>query len=122
MGLNSSKQQTCRWGWCKMARAWADGTCGAGAGYDGRRVVAARRTSRLPCSEHIQIEGVFTLVFDPPEINGGRLRFLVPGHRRASVPSFADDQDEDEPEDQSEDQDADADEPEDQSEDQSEGD
>ena len=76
------------------------------------------------CSEHIQkIEGVFTLVFDPPEINGGiDCGFLCPATDGPPVPSFVDDQDEDEPEDQSEDQDADADEPEDQSEDQSEGD
>ena len=70
------------------------------------------------CSEHIQkIEGVFTLVFDPPEINGGiDCGFLCPATDGPPVPSFADDQDEDEPEDQSEDQDADADEPEDQDE------
>ena len=76
------------------------------------------------CSEHIQkIEGVFTLVFDPPEINGGiDCGFLCPATDGPPVPSFVDDQDEDEPEDQSEDQDADADEPEDQSEELSEGD
>ena len=75
------------------------------------------------CSEHIQkIEGVFRLMFDPPEINGGvDCGFLCPATDGPPVPSFVDDQDEDEPEDQSEV--ADADEPEDQSElDQSEAD
>ncbi len=106
---------------------WADDTCGAGACYDAL-VAWSLCTQNIydcyKCSEHIQkIEGVFTLVFDPPEINGGiDCGFLCPATDGPPVPSFVDDQDEDEPEDQSEDQDADADEPEDQSEDQSEGD
>ena len=113
--------------WCKMARAWADDTCGAGACYD-ELVAWSLCTQNIydcyKCSEHIQkIEGVFTLVFDPPEINGGiDCGFLCPATDGPPVPSFVDDQDEDEPEDQSEDQDADADEPEDQSEELSEGD
>ena len=104
-----------------MARAWADDTCGAGACYD-ELVAWSLCTQNIydcyKCSEHIQkIEGVFTLVFDPPEINGGiDCGFLCPATDGPPVPSFVDDQDEDEPEDQSEDQDADADEPEDQDE------
>ena len=113
--------------WCKLARSWADDTCGAGACYD--ELVAWNLCTQnvydcYKCGEHVQkIEGVFRLMFDPPEINGGvDCGFLCPATDGPPVPSFVDDQDEDEPEDQSEDQDADADEPEDQSEDQSEGD
>ena len=112
--------------WCKLARSWADDTCGAGACYD--ELVAWNLCTQnvydcYKCSEHVQkIEGVFRLMFDPPEINGGvDCGFLCPATDGPPVPSFVDDQDEDEPEDQSEV--ADADEPEDQSElDQSEAD
>ena len=85
-----------------------------------RGVVRARDIRPAYCDAYSRARrrgDVFTLVFDPPEINGGiDCGFLCPATDGPPVPSCVDDQDEDEPEDQSEDQDADADEPEDQDE------
>ena len=51
----------------------------------------------------LDAEVKLTLVFEPPEINGGvDCGFLCPATDTPPVPVFADDQDEDEPEDQSE--------------------